>query len=192
MRTPVLTTIALLAFAAPLAAQSSATPRRVLPEVRPLVGVYLPTGRMRDDFEAATLLGLQGAFELSRSVHLTATTSWTRGHNKFDMASGRTNLWQYDLGAEANLLRPLGGGWQLHPFVGAGLGGRTYDYRAKGVATQTCTAGYGSLGSELQKGAVALRLEGRDYVSCFESPVTGEQSTRNDVGLAVGLAYHVR
>jgi hypothetical protein len=194
MRTPALTTIGLLAVASSLAASLAAQPssRPVIPEVRPLVGVYVPTGSMRDDFRTATMLGLQGAFELSRSVHLTATTSWTRGHNRFAMSTGRTNLWQYDLGVEANVVRRLGERWQLHPFAGLGVGGRTYDYRAKGVATKTCTAGYGALGGELQKAAVALRLEGRDYVSCFESPVTGAQSTRNDVAVALGLAYHVR
>ena len=52
------------------------------------------------------------------------------------------------------------------------------------------TSGYGSLGTELQTGAVALRVEARDYMSCFKSPVTGLHDTRSDLGLSLGVAYH--
>jgi hypothetical protein len=53
------------------------------------------------------------------------------------------------------------------------------------VKTRTCSAGYGAVGTELEAGAVALRLEARDYLTCFESPVTGDNRTRNDLGLAL-------
>ena len=39
---------------------------------------------------------------------------------------------------------------------------------------------------------VAFRFEARDYLSCFESPVTGVKRTRNDSGLSVGLADHIQ
>jgi hypothetical protein len=189
MRTRILAAALALAGSA-LGAQPTATP--LTPEVRPFVGAYVPTGAMRDDFKAATLLGAQFALELNRNLHVLGSAAWVHGHNKFGFASDRTNLWQYDLGAEANLVRPVATNWLFRPFVGLGAGARTYDYRAEGVKTRTCTAGYGAVGSEFETGAVALRVEARDYLSCFKSPVTGRNRTRNDLGLSIGVAYHVR
>lgn len=162
------------------------------PEIRPFVGVYLPTGPMQDQFKSASMAGVQVAVEMNRNFHVLGSVGWTHGHTKLSMSRDRTDIWQYDLGVEGNLLRPLGDVWLLRPFAGIGAGGRTYDYRAPGVGSKRCTAGYGSLGAEVQRRDVALRLEGRDYLSCFESPITGRKSTLNDVGISLGLAYHIR
>lgn len=32
----------------------------------------------------------------------------------------------------------------------------------------------------------------RQYMSCFESPITGEKKTRTDALFSLGLAYHIR
>ena len=183
-------TLMLVAGVPVLGAQETERSRR--PEIRPFVGAYIPTGAMRDNFKTATMLGAQVGVELSQNFHVLASTAWTHGHNKFNVGSDRTNIWQYDAGVEANLYRPLASGWVFRPFMGAGAGARSYDYRVEGVKTRTCTAGYGSVGSELQSGPVAIRLEARDYLTCFRSPVTGKSNTRNDVGVTFGVAYHVR
>ena len=161
-------------------------------EVRPFMGVYVPTGALRDDMKAATTLGAQGAIELTQRFHIVGTLAWTHGHHKFDLLNDRVNLWQYDLGAEFNPFRPMGNDWMLQPFIGLGAGARTADYRAEGLGSKTCTAGYGALGTEVQRGAVALRLEARDYLTCFESPITGNKRTRNDATIALGVAFHLR
>jgi hypothetical protein len=189
MRTRILATVGLLACASALGAQTSQ--RRFTPEVRPLIGVFVPTGSMRDDFKTATLLGAQVALELSSNWHVLSNVSFTHGHNRLYATSDRTNIWQYDAGVEGNLVVPMGERWLFRPFAGLGAGGRTYDYRGE-VDTRSCTAGYGALGSEFQTGPVALRLEARDYLSCFESPISGYKKTRNDLGFAFGLAYHIR
>ena len=69
---------------------------------------------------------------------------------------------------------------------------RLYDYAASGVGSNTCSAGYASVGSELQRGTVAVRFDARDYLNCFKSPFTGVEKTRNDIGLTLGLVYHIR
>jgi hypothetical protein len=162
------------------------------PEIRSSAGAYVPVGAMRGAFEPATMLGAQLALELSPNFHLVGSGSWTHGHNKLGLGSNRTIIRQYDIGGEANLLRPLGGEWLFRPFVGVGGGWRTYEYRTDNVPLGTCTAGYAALGSEFERGAVALRAEARDYLSCFESPTTGRKTTRNDLGVSFGLAYHLR
>jgi hypothetical protein len=181
---------ALLALASGANAQES--PNRLTPEVRPFVGAFVPTGGMQQELKSATMAGAQVALEMNRNFHVLGSIGWTHGHHKLTVGTDRTNIWQYDMGVEGNLYRPVGDEWLLRPFLGVGAGARTYDYRAKNVGTKSCTAGYASLGTELQRHDVAFRVEGRDYLSCFESPVSGRKSTLNDVGISFGLAYHIR
>ena len=163
------------------------------PELRPFAGAYVPMGAMRDDFKDALTLGGQGAIEMSDYWHLVGTIGWTYGKNRFTaLAKEKTYLVHYDVGAEANLLFELPNDWLFKPFGGLGVGARTYDYGADAISTNTCTSGYGAIGSELQRGMIALRAEARQYASCFESPITGEKKTRTDGLYAFGFAYHIR
>jgi hypothetical protein len=163
------------------------------PEVRPFIAAYLPEGGLGNDFKSATTLGAQAAYELSPNFHVLGSLGWTHGHNTYAaLDDDRTWIWQYDVGAELNLVRKLGDQWLLRPFGGLGAGGRTYDYRASSVGKNTCATGYASAGTELQRGILAWRFEGRGYLACFESPITGKKQTRNDYSLAFGAAWHFR
>ena len=162
-------------------------------EIRPIVGAYVPMGVQRHDFRTATLLGAQAAFEFSEYFHVVGTASWTHGHAKFLAADNDlTHVWQYDLGMEFGAFQELPDAWFFRPFAGIGGGGRTYDYRESVIGTRTCTAGYAALGAEWQKSALGIRLEGRGYASCFESPVTSRHHTRVDGSFFAGVAYHFR
>ena len=172
------------------AAGAQETRTVILPEVRPFAGVLIPTGAMRDDFKTAETFGAQLALEMSPRFHVVGSLAWTHGHHKFAALNDRTNVWQYDAGIEVNPFQPTGTVWQLRPFVGIGGGARTNAYRTV-YETTTCLAGYGTIGTELQRGIVAFRVEGRDYLSCQKSPVTGIKKTRNDILLNFGLALHL-
>ena len=86
----------------------------------------------------------------------------------------------------------MGWGWYLHPFVGAGMGGRTYDYADHLAKNTSCIAAYGSVGAEIQCKVITFRTEARDDISCYQSPISTERRSRNDLGLTVGLAFHRR
>jgi hypothetical protein len=187
MRKIVLTTL-LLAAATTAAAQSPTPP---MLELRPMAGALIPTGEQRDLFKDAAVYGAQVAMEYRSDLHFVASFGWSPGHDRFAVADHKVNVYQYDIGAEYNLIVPFGDRWELKPFLGVGGGARTYDYAAASLETQTCAAGYGTLGTELQYGAVALRLEARDYVYCFKNPVSDLSKTRNEVGLTAGFAYHI-
>lgn len=159
-------------------------------ELRPFVGMYVPTGDFKDEFQTATTFGLQGAYQVNRWFHVVATGSWTHGHNKFSVTDDVTHIWQYDVGGELGLARTFDESWGFYPFLGFGAGGRTYDYAQTGFATNSCTAGYGSIGSELRSGPLGLRFEARGYAVCFKSPVTGERKTHPDLGFGIGAAFH--
>ena len=172
---------------------ASAQEPKVRPEIRPFVGMYIPTGEQRNLFDDAAMLGLQAALELRPSFHLLGTFGWAPGQTKYAVAKDNVQLLQYDVGLELNMVRALGDAWLFKPFLGLGGGARTYLYEDGNLKNQTCAAGYGALGAELEFARTAIRLEGRDNVFCFRSPLPGIKSkTRNDVGLSLGLAYHFR
>ena len=183
-----------LIIAASVVATSSVGAQRTMfvnPEVRPFVGVYLPEGEIKAESKSGAMLGLQGALELTPHFHVIGSFSWTFGHSRVqELDHSQSFLWQYDAGVELNLLRKRGGNWLFRPFAGLGAGGRTYDYRASNAGRSECGATYASIGTELQRGAVAWRVESRGYVACYVSPVTGERHTGNDFGILFGTAMH--
>ena len=138
------------------------------------------------------MFGVQAELEVRPTLHLLGSFGWAPAQNKYQVADDDVNILQYDAGVEFDLVRPMGGGWQFKPFLGMGAGARTYLYGDDELSNKTCFAGYGALGTEFQIGRTALRLEGRDNVFCYRSPIGGDSKTRNDVGVAFGVAYHFR
>jgi hypothetical protein len=159
-------------------------------ELRPYVGAYVPTGDQRDLLKDAVLVGAQASWRVIPQLAVTGTFGWAPNKDRVTAGDQTLDLYQYDLGAEARAPSWYNSGsWDFTPFVGLGVGGRTYNYRdLDNVDAKTNVAGYGALGGEVGFGRLGLRLEGRDYVSRFE-PLTGngDATTRNDVTLAAGL-----
>lgn len=184
----IILTAALLASASVATAQMPVKP---IVELRPMAGVFIPTGPQADAFKTAVMYGAQAAVEVHPTLHLLGTFAWSPGHSKFAVLDRAVNVYQYDLGAEFNLLKPLGAGWDLKPFLGLGAGARTYDYAASNLSTWTQAAGYAAAGTEFQYGVTALRIEARDYLYGFKDPVTDLSRTRNEVALSIGVAFHL-
>ena len=159
-------------------------------EIRPYVGAYVPTGDQRDLFKDAILVGAQASYRLNPQVAITGTLGWSPTEDRLTVGQETVDLLQYDVGAELRAPSWLRGeSWDFTPFVGLGVGGRTYDYRDRDdVDAKTNVAGYGALGGEFGFGQFGFRIEGRDYISRFEPLIgTGETKTRNDVAIAAGL-----
>jgi hypothetical protein len=159
--------------------------------VRSFAGAFVPVGAQKANFKSATMVGGQLAVELTRHFHGVFSVSWTQSHNRL-FTEDVTRIWQYDGGVEVNAVTGIGWGWYFRPFVGTGVGARTYDYKERLAKNTSCMAWYGGVGAELQYDAFALRGEVRDYLSCFQRPNSTERRVRNDFGLTVGLAYHLR
>jgi hypothetical protein len=190
MRTFMFAAAALCAATTALRAQAPTVPRL---ELRPFVGALVPTGDQRDLFTNEPLFGLQAAVEVKPTFHVVGSFGWVPAESKYAIADNKADVFQYDMGVEFSLIRPMPGDWQFRPFLGFGAGGRTYTYEAEQLNNKTCLAGYGALGSEFQLGRTAIRLEGRDNLFCYKSPIAGTTSkTRNDIGVMLGLAYHFR
>ncbi len=158
-------------------------------EIRPFVGTYLPTGDQRDLLRDAFLLGAQASYRFRPQLAVTGTFAWSPSKDRITRGDQSIDIYHYDVGVEGRAASWLrGAAWDFTPFVGVGLGGRTYDYRDLDVDSRSKLAGYGALGGELGFGRLGARIEARDYLSQF-APLTGrgESDTRNDVTLSAGL-----
>jgi hypothetical protein len=185
--------LASLALLTLVAGAVSAQGTTLRPEIRPFVGMYVPTGHQRDMFKDAALFGVQAALEIEPSFHLLGTFGYVPGQTKLTSVGNDVQILAYDVGFEVDMVRSLGGAWLFKPFFGLGVGARTYMYDNVALRDRSCAAGYGALGMEFEINRAAIRLEGRDNVFCFRSPTTSPQpKTRNDVGFSLGLAYHFK
>lgn len=166
---------------------------KVKPEIRPFAGAMIPTGELRNQFLDAPMFGVSAALEVRPTFHVLGTFAWVPSQDKYGFAQNNVNIYQYTVGAELGFVQPLAGRWELRPFVGLGAGGRTYTFQGVGLVNRTNFTGYGEVGTEFQIARTALRLEVRDNVIRFRSPLAGVATvTRNDIGLALGVAYHLR
>jgi len=167
---------------------ASAAFAQTIPEARPFAGVLIPTGKQLGIINRTWMVGLQGGVELAERVHAIGTFAWAANPSSSD-----PSVFDYNAGIEAFQPFHMTADWQLRPFAGVGLGARTYRNHpgADHPTTQTQFAGYGALGTEFQIRRIALRVEGRDYLSRFQG-LSGTDRTRtaNDVTVAGGVAFH--
>jgi hypothetical protein len=153
------------ALASTATAQATSGPRY---EVRPFVGAYVPTGDQRDLLDDAIALGAQGAVAITNNLSVLGTLAWSRSTDKTKLFLD--DVFHYDVGAEYRHPFTTTNGMTLAPFVGLGIGGRTYDYSDRATEAETNLAGYGAVGGQLSVGAVGLRLEARDRDTLARRP----------------------
>ena len=161
-------------------------------ELRPYAGAYVPTGDQRDQLEDALFVGAQASWRIIPQFALTSSFGWAPSKDRVISGDQTLDLFQYDVGGEGRAPSWYSeDSWGFTPFLGLGIGGRTYSYRdLDNVDATTNVAGYGALGGEFDFKRVGLRFEARDYISRFEPPTgNGKTTTRNDVTLAAGLTF---
>lgn len=162
-------------------------------EIRPIAGVAVPLGAHRSVFGNAAFVGAGSSIRLSASWDLVGSFAIRSQTAKYPVADGRVHVLVYNAGVE-RLYRPSDrttrGTWV--PFVGLGLGGRANDFRSRELSSTSCYAAYGNAGIAYEKPRTALRLEIRDNVFCYRSPIAPFNETgRNEasVGFGAGIRF---
>src|SRR5262245_4958980 len=136
----VLPLVALLLAAPALASDDESSGSQA--SVRPFVGAFLPTGDLHKVLESSILTGVQLGYPIGGGpARLVGTFAWAPSHAN-ELADAKTNVYQYDVGGE--LATKYGSNWKLSPFVGAGVGARTYSMEHSQFNSQTDFAGYGA------------------------------------------------
>ena len=155
-------------------------------------GLMIPTGAQRDAIDRAHLNALQISFAAAPAVVINGTVGWARSRDVGSVDEPKLDVFTYDVGAEIRAPR-LGDGVTFTPFAGLGAGARSYNYRSLDVDATHNPAAYASVGGELGKGRVGLRIEARDYLTGFK-PLDGRAgtATRNDVVVLAGLRFDWR
>ena len=169
----------------------SAAPQPAAWELRFTSGGLVPTGAERSTLKDAKYSAAQVSWLVAPSLAVTGTFGWGRSRDIATSGDPQLDVFTYDVGAEARGTEWFTGkAVTFAPFVGAGGGARSYNYRNLDVDATHNIAGYAAAGGELGAGRVAARLEVRDYVAGFK-PLTGvgASGTRNDVVIMIGLRF---
>lgn len=181
--------VGLLAALARTSHGQTAAPQAATWELRFTSGGLVPTGAERATIKDAQYSAAQISWLVRPSVAITSTFGWGRSRDIATSGDPQLDVFSYDLGAEAR-----GDEWfagrtmTFAPFIGAGAGARSYNYRNLDVDATHNIAGYAAAGGEVGMRRVGVRLEVRDYVAGFKPLIgAGLASTRNDVVIMVGL-----
>jgi hypothetical protein len=168
-----------------LAAQEPAAEPRLA--LRPFVGTSIPAGAERSALGTGLLLGAQAGYDLGHRLSVIGDLSWARPTSKLVSADARTDVYQLDAGLAWGLA-PVA---RLRPYVALGGGVRDYRYASPVLTDGSGGVGFGAVGTDFALGGAALRLEARDNVVAFAAPTAdGGRTTRNDVGVSLGLTLH--
>jgi hypothetical protein len=104
-------------------------------EIRPFAGGILPTGSERDLLTDAALVGAQLGWHFDEHFALTGSFGWAPSKDKTTAFGGnpfstgrqeKLDLYQYDLGIEGRMPLDVTRAFGVAPYIGLGVGGRTY------------------------------------------------------------------
>ena len=154
-------------------------------------GALIPTGAERASIKDAPLSTVQLSYVAHSRFAITTMVGWARSRDLATANTPKLDVFTYDLGVETRAPRRIASNrLSLTPFMGMGLGGRSYDYRKLDADATHNLAGYASAGGELGAGRVHLRLELRDYVSGSKPlGASAYSATRNDLVAMIGLRF---
>lgn len=159
--------------------------------IAPYAGASIPTGALSDTYDSAFLLGAQGTYTLASHLDLLGNFDWTRPTTTLVASDAHADVYQADLGVEVGAARGNTRRWAMRPFADVGAGFRRYNYASSELNDSSRPVGFAAIGTELAFGRSAIRLAARDNVVSYVAPTSdATHSTRNDLGLTLGLNFH--
>lgn len=159
--------------------------------IAPFVGGFVPTGNQRDVLDDSVFTGITASYDVTPYLAVVGSFGWAPTKVK-NLANSDLDLFQYDLGVQGQYALDAGYGLTLTPFVGLGLGARTYSFRDLSPSAETDFTGYVSAGATLQYRMVTFSATARDNISHYEGlGLSNENTTRNDLAFfgSVGVRF---
>jgi hypothetical protein len=184
--------LASMAMLAPRAESQSAAATPGKWELRIASGVFVPTGALRSSVKNAELSALQLSWSLRPSLALTGSVGWARSRDAASIDAAKLDVFTADLGVEARGTQWFAGrAVTVAPFIGAGAGAQSYNYRSLDFAATNNAGAYATMGGEIGIGRIGVRFEARDYAAGFK-PLrgVGASAMRNNVVLMVALRFN--
>lgn len=171
--------------------------------ITPMAG-YLITGNWYDGpigtsikTSNSPMIGVQAAIPLTQGISLGGSLGYTSGDLRVGLPVvggfniGTAKTWMYDASLEVGGLGVGGSG--IAPFVTGGLGGMTNDIKNGVFNTRSTSVAY-TVGLGLDVGVskgVALRIQGKDWISRFNSEdaigFRAEGNLAHNLALTAGL-----
>ena len=161
-------------------------------EFRVSSGALLPTGGQRDLIESAKMTAAQVSWTPRPAFAITGTFGWARSRDLVAVDAPKLDAFTADIGVEARHAAWFAGrAVTFDPFVGIGVGSRSYDYHHIRTNATHNLSGYGSVGGELGVGRVGLRVEARTYLSGSKPLVgTGTSVARSDFVVMAAVRFN--
>jgi hypothetical protein len=154
-------------------------------------GASIPTGNASDDFDTALLLGAQGNYALGAHLDLLGDFGWSHPSTSLLPTDTHANVYQAGVGLEVGGARGNTRRWAMRPFADVGGGIRRYSFSTSELDDRTGGEGFAAIGTEVALGRSAIRLAARDNIVSYAAPTAdATHSTRNDVGLTIGVGFH--
>jgi hypothetical protein len=180
---------AALALAVLFAPASAAHAQMYSYELRLEGGAWYPTGPLADDLKTAGTVGAAASWTFSPGWSALVSASWTPSQDKDPGGSMHVNIYQYDVGVEWSAKTGEIYVWDLSPFLGAGLGGRTYSPQRVTLPSQDVFDGYIGAGLSFAYRQSTWRIGVRDYVSGWNGIMKTKPTTGNDFAVIGGIGF---
>lgn len=177
-----------VATATPAAAQDAFTGRLV-------VGAFMPSGELKDQYSTGGLLGLEGSYRINERFAATASSTWANsGGMRRDNISAAGMAWSLNIGAEAKIpgIEKKGAKYSITPYAGVGGLSRAYYFQTLQGST-TGMGFYGAVGADVlpvSNSGLGVRAEVRMNNAKFSNPDNSiERKSGTDLMLTLGLTW---
>jgi hypothetical protein len=155
------------------------------------LGAYTPLGQQRHAFAVAPYYELAVLAVPLRRLALVASGGWAPTHDRENALRTSVDVTDLQGGLEVRPFAIKRGASVLKPFVGLGLGARSY-YYVRDSINITSLAGYASLGLAYEYAATGFRMAASDHVSGYRNIADRSHGgTRHEVVVTIGLIARI-
>jgi hypothetical protein len=181
--------LAALALVALFAPVTAARAQMYKYEIRLEGGAWYPMTPISDDLKAAGTVGAAASWMFSPDWSALISASWTPTQDKDPSGSMHVNMYQYDVGIEWSTKTGEVYAWDISPFLGAGLGGRSYSPQRTTEPGQNVFGGYLAAGLSFGYEQATWRIGLRDDVTGWNGIMKTKSTTGNDAAIIGGIGF---